>query len=138
MFFDWLSVHRDDSLPTAKWLPCTAAGASSTTSRSTGSSATRGTSTSATRRDRSTPSPGTSHPTSPSTSKRLRRVHMSSASFRSRAHAYACTAKTTRRPILHRFANEDVSLGAWLLGLEVEHVDDRSLCCATPPGTMAS
>jgi hypothetical protein len=28
-----------------------------------------------------------------------------------------------------------VSLGAWLLGLEVEHVDDRSLCCATPPGT---
>jgi hypothetical protein len=43
---------------------------------------------------------------------------------------------TTRRPILHRFANEDVSLGAWLLGLEVEHVDDRSLCCATPPGTQ--
>ncbi|KAF8719693.1 hypothetical protein HU200_024439 [Digitaria exilis] len=36
------------------------------------------------------------------------------------------------QPILHRFANEDVSLGAWLLGLEVEHVDDRSLCCATP------
>ena len=39
------------------------------------------------------------------------------------------------RPILHRFANEDVSLGAWLIGLEVEHVDDRSMCCATPPGT---
>lgn len=38
------------------------------------------------------------------------------------------------RPILHRFANEDVSLGAWLIGLEVEHVDDRSMCCATPPG----
>lgn len=37
------------------------------------------------------------------------------------------------QPILHRFANEDVSMGAWLLGLEVEHVDDRSLCCATPP-----
>ncbi|GJM92391.1 hypothetical protein PR202_ga08864 [Eleusine coracana subsp. coracana] len=37
------------------------------------------------------------------------------------------------QPILHRFANEDVSLGAWLLGLEVEHVDDRSMCCATPP-----
>ncbi|PNT73294.1 probable beta-1,3-galactosyltransferase 8 [Brachypodium distachyon] len=35
--------------------------------------------------------------------------------------------------ILHRFANEDVSLGAWLIGLEVEHVDDRSMCCATPP-----
>ena len=38
------------------------------------------------------------------------------------------------RPILHRYANEDVSLGAWLLGLEVEHVDERSMCCATPPG----
>uniref|UniRef100_A0A0D9WGS6 RRM domain-containing protein n=1 Tax=Leersia perrieri TaxID=77586 RepID=A0A0D9WGS6_9ORYZ len=37
------------------------------------------------------------------------------------------------QPILHRYANEDVSLGAWLIGLEVEHVDDRSLCCATPP-----
>ncbi|XP_015693027.1 probable beta-1,3-galactosyltransferase 8 isoform X1 [Oryza brachyantha] len=37
------------------------------------------------------------------------------------------------QPILHRFANEDVSLGAWMIGLEVEHVDDRSLCCATPP-----
>ncbi|KAF9587156.1 hypothetical protein IFM89_039596 [Coptis chinensis] len=36
-------------------------------------------------------------------------------------------------PILHRYANEDVSLGAWLIGLEVEHVDDRSMCCGTPP-----
>ncbi|KAL4184166.1 hypothetical protein AMTRI_Chr11g102050 [Amborella trichopoda] len=36
-------------------------------------------------------------------------------------------------PILHRYANEDVSLGAWLLGLEVEHVDDRTMCCGTPP-----
>ncbi|XP_021775306.1 probable beta-1,3-galactosyltransferase 8 isoform X1 [Chenopodium quinoa] len=36
-------------------------------------------------------------------------------------------------PILHRYANEDVSLGAWLFGLEVEHVDDRSMCCGTPP-----
>ncbi|KAJ3707751.1 hypothetical protein LUZ61_011456 [Rhynchospora tenuis] len=36
-------------------------------------------------------------------------------------------------PILHRYANEDVSLGAWLIGLEVEHIDDRSLCCGTPP-----
>ncbi|VVA24708.1 PREDICTED: beta-1 [Prunus dulcis] len=35
-------------------------------------------------------------------------------------------------PILHRYANEDVSLGAWLIGLEVEHVDDRSMCCGTP------
>lgn len=36
-------------------------------------------------------------------------------------------------PILHKFANEDVSLGAWLIGLEVQHVDDRSMCCGTPP-----
>ncbi|XP_020215089.1 probable beta-1,3-galactosyltransferase 8 [Cajanus cajan] len=36
-------------------------------------------------------------------------------------------------PILHRYANEDVSLGSWLLGLEVEHVDERSMCCGTPP-----
>ncbi|XP_019155509.1 PREDICTED: probable beta-1,3-galactosyltransferase 8 isoform X1 [Ipomoea nil] len=35
--------------------------------------------------------------------------------------------------ILHRYANEDVSLGAWLIGLEVEHVDERSMCCGTSP-----
>ncbi|XP_004506363.1 probable beta-1,3-galactosyltransferase 8 isoform X2 [Cicer arietinum] len=39
-------------------------------------------------------------------------------------------------PILHRYANEDVSLGAWLLGLEVEHIDERSMCCGTPPGVL--
>ena len=32
-------------------------------------------------------------------------------------------------PVLHRFANEDVGLGAWLLGLDVKHVDERRLCC---------
>lgn len=36
-------------------------------------------------------------------------------------------------PILHRYANEDVSLGSWFIGLEVEYVDDHSLCCGTPP-----
>ncbi|KMT19945.1 hypothetical protein BVRB_1g009910 [Beta vulgaris subsp. vulgaris] len=36
-------------------------------------------------------------------------------------------------PILHRYANEDVSLGSWLFGLEVEHVNDRTMCCGTPP-----
>ncbi|KAI3698138.1 hypothetical protein L6452_31250 [Arctium lappa] len=34
--------------------------------------------------------------------------------------------------ILHKYANEDVSLGTWMIGLEVEHVNDRSLCCGTP------
>ncbi|TKY74327.1 Beta-1,3-galactosyltransferase 7 [Spatholobus suberectus] len=35
--------------------------------------------------------------------------------------------------ILHKYANEDVSLGAWFIGLEVEHIDDRNMCCGTPP-----
>ncbi|KAL9449879.1 hypothetical protein AB3S75_011751 [Citrus x aurantiifolia] len=37
------------------------------------------------------------------------------------------------QPILHKFANEDVSLGSWFIGLEVEHIDDRNMCCQTPP-----
>ncbi|CAD6335814.1 unnamed protein product [Miscanthus lutarioriparius] len=36
--------------------------------------------------------------------------------------------------VLHKYINEDVSLGAWLIGLDVEHIDDRRLCCGTPPG----
>ncbi|GER38711.1 galactosyltransferase family protein [Striga asiatica] len=35
--------------------------------------------------------------------------------------------------ILHKYANEDVSLGAWFIGLEVEHIDERNMCCSTPP-----
>ncbi|KAG5520305.1 hypothetical protein RHGRI_033018 [Rhododendron griersonianum] len=31
------------------------------------------------------------------------------------------------------YANEDVSLGSWFIGMEVEHVDARSMCCGTPP-----
>lgn len=37
------------------------------------------------------------------------------------------------QPILHKFANEDVSLGSWFIGLDVEHIDERSMCCGTPP-----
>uniref|UniRef100_A0A0C9RQV4 Hexosyltransferase n=1 Tax=Wollemia nobilis TaxID=56998 RepID=A0A0C9RQV4_9CONI len=40
---------------------------------------------------------------------------------------------STNQPILHKYANEDVSLGAWFIGLEVEHIDDRNMCCGTPP-----
>lgn len=40
------------------------------------------------------------------------------------------------RPILHKYANEDVSLGSWFIGLEVEHIDDRNMCCGTPPGKV--
>ncbi|CAA6659415.1 unnamed protein product [Spirodela intermedia] len=36
------------------------------------------------------------------------------------------------QPILHKYANEDVSLGSWFIGLEVEHIDERSMCCGTP------
>ncbi|KAK9092051.1 hypothetical protein Syun_026962 [Stephania yunnanensis] len=39
----------------------------------------------------------------------------------------------TNQHVLHKYANEDVSLGAWFIGLDVEHVDDRRLCCGTPP-----
>ncbi|XP_078433173.1 putative beta-1,3-galactosyltransferase 2 [Wolffia australiana] len=35
--------------------------------------------------------------------------------------------------ILHKYANEDVSLGSWLIGLDVNHIDERKLCCGTPP-----
>ncbi|KAG6499242.1 hypothetical protein ZIOFF_038999 [Zingiber officinale] len=35
--------------------------------------------------------------------------------------------------ILHKYVNEDVSLGSWFIGLDVEHIDDRKLCCGTPP-----
>lgn len=38
--------------------------------------------------------------------------------------------------MLHKYANEDVSLGSWFIGLDVEQVDDRRLCCGTPPGNL--
>ena len=31
--------------------------------------------------------------------------------------------------VLHRFANEDVTVGAWLVGLEVEHLHEPRFCC---------
>ena len=39
---------------------------------------------------------------------------------------------------MHKYINEDVSLGSWLIGLDVEHIDDRRLCCGTPPGEFLS
>ncbi|RZS19208.1 hypothetical protein BHM03_00051578 [Ensete ventricosum] len=35
-----------------------------------------------------------------------------------------------------QYANEDVSLGSWFIGLDVEHIDDRRLCCGTPPAII--
>uniref|UniRef100_A0A2N9G7B5 Hexosyltransferase n=1 Tax=Fagus sylvatica TaxID=28930 RepID=A0A2N9G7B5_FAGSY len=40
---------------------------------------------------------------------------------------------STNQRILHKYANEDVSLGSWFIGLEVEHIDDHNMCCGTPP-----
>ncbi|CAN1811155.1 Probable beta-1,3-galactosyltransferase 2 [Linum perenne] len=40
---------------------------------------------------------------------------------------------SVNQQLLHKFANEDVSMGSWILGLDVEHVDERRLCCGTPP-----
>ena len=35
---------------------------------------------------------------------------------------------------LKEYKNEDVAVGAWLLGLDTELVDDRNLCCAFNTG----
>ncbi|XXG43373.1 hypothetical protein AAC387_Pa01g3424 [Persea americana] len=40
---------------------------------------------------------------------------------------------SVNRHILHRYANEDVSLGSWFIGLDLEHIDERSFCCGSPP-----
>ncbi|XP_038972745.1 uncharacterized protein LOC103697780 isoform X2 [Phoenix dactylifera] len=40
---------------------------------------------------------------------------------------------SVNRLILHKYSNEDVSLGSWFIGLDVEHIDERILCCGTPP-----
>ncbi|KAL5199750.1 hypothetical protein ABZP36_020953 [Zizania latifolia] len=42
------------------------------------------------------------------------------------------------RHVLHKYINEDVSLGSWFIGLDVEHIDDRRLCCGTPPVAYAT
>ncbi|KAI9073004.1 hypothetical protein K1719_045037 [Acacia pycnantha] len=40
---------------------------------------------------------------------------------------------SNNQQVLHKYANEDVSLGAWFIGIDAEHIDDRRLCCGTPP-----
>uniref|UniRef100_A0A7N0TQL8 Hexosyltransferase n=1 Tax=Kalanchoe fedtschenkoi TaxID=63787 RepID=A0A7N0TQL8_KALFE len=35
----------------------------------------------------------------------------------------------TNIDVLHKYANEDVSLGSWVIGLDVEYVDDKRICC---------
>lgn len=52
---------------------------------------------------------------------------------------FTCGGDFSFRPsrhLLHKYANEDVSLGSWFIGLDVEHIDDRRICCGTPPGKI--
>lgn len=40
---------------------------------------------------------------------------------------------------LRAYKNEDISVGSWMLGLDIEHVDDRSFCCvASLPGSVCA
>ncbi|KAL0326266.1 UNVERIFIED_CONTAM: Beta-1,3-galactosyltransferase 7 [Sesamum radiatum] len=59
------------------------------------------------------------------------------ARHRSKPRVYIGCMKSgpvlAQKPILHKYANEDVSLGSWFIGLEIEHIDDRNMCCSTPP-----
>lgn len=35
---------------------------------------------------------------------------------------------------LKEYKNEDVAVGAWMLGLDTEHVDNQNLCCGANNG----
>ncbi|XP_011006339.1 PREDICTED: beta-1,3-galactosyltransferase 7-like [Populus euphratica] len=53
-------------------------------------------------------------------------------------HIYAISKElatyiSINQPILHKYANEDEPLGARFIGLEVGLIDDRNICCGTPP-----
>lgn len=52
------------------------------------------------------------------------------------AQTNADSSNPIARHVLHKYINEDVSLGSWFIGLDVEHIDDRRLCCGTPPGKL--
>ncbi len=34
--------------------------------------------------------------------------------------------------VLYKYANEDITVGSWMVGLDVEYVDERRMCCASP------
>ena len=38
---------------------------------------------------------------------------------------------TQNEAILHRYANEDVGMGAWLIGLDIQYDNQRRMCCDT-------
>ena len=33
--------------------------------------------------------------------------------------------------VLYKYANEDITVGSWMVGLDVEYVDERRMCCAS-------
>ena len=105
-------------------------------SLSSGSLEKMGTSTSAMPQGRSMPSPRILPPTSRSTSKIGARFVLTQTNFLFLEWQLMQLRMfiVSPRPILHKYANEDVSLGAWFIGLDVEHIDDRDMCCGTPPG----
>jgi len=37
------------------------------------------------------------------------------------------------RDLLHEYKHEDVSVGSWMLGLNVDYEDNKLLCCASAP-----
>jgi hypothetical protein len=40
----------------------------------------------------------------------------------------------TYKGVFAQIANEDMSLGSWFIGLEVNHIDEKNMCCGTPSG----
>ncbi|WVY91000.1 hypothetical protein V8G54_036514 [Vigna mungo] len=46
----------------------------------------------------------------------------------------AFSSRKRRDSVRETWMPQDVSLGSWFIGLEVEHIDERSMCCGTPPG----
>lgn len=44
--------------------------------------------------------------------------------------SFSCSA------FLKEYKNEDVAVGAWMLGLNSEHVDDRNFCCPFNTGIL--
>ncbi|KAH7422245.1 hypothetical protein KP509_13G098900 [Ceratopteris richardii] len=37
------------------------------------------------------------------------------------------------RDLLHSYAHEDISVGSWMLGLDVQHIDEKRVCCGSAP-----
>ncbi len=49
----------------------------------------------------------------------------------SRKWAFQCPVFLGDSRSYHRYANEDITVGSWMVGLDVEYVDERRMCCAS-------